>query len=289
MPRLSSNGMELEYEECGETTAPMAVLISGLGEQMGGVEFPQEFADALAQRGFRVVRFDNRDVGLSTHLYDAEPGSYTYLDMADDVAGLIAGLGAERAHLIGASMGGFIARWAALRHSSLVQSVTVIMSGCGARFGSPAAERYSKMAPHAFKGMMSKTRAAASSAEAIESYVEAWRQYNGSRFAFEEDWGRECAACTHARSYDPKGVARQIGASGTPDLLEAQEQIACRAAIIHGDEDPIFGADHARETAARIPGAKLEIISGMGHEMPREAWPQITQAVARAAGNAADL
>lgn len=286
MSRLSVNGIELEYEECGETTAPLAVLISGLGEQMGSVEFPREFAEGLARRDFRVVRFDNRDVGLSTHLHDAEPGSYSYLDMADDVAGLIAGLGAERAHLIGASMGGFIARWAALRNPSLVHSVTVIMSGCGARFGSPAAERYSRMAPHAFEGMMSKTRAAASSAEAIESYAEAWRKYNGSKFAFDEDWVRECGAYTYARSYDPKGVARQVGASDTPDLLEAQQEIACSTVVIHGDEDPIFGADHARETAARIPGAKLEIVPGMGHEMPRAAWPQIMQAIVFASANA---
>ena len=110
MSRLSSNGIELEYEEYGETTAPLAVLISGLGEQMGGVEFPREFCAALAQQDLRVVRFDNRDVGLSTHLHDAKPGSYSYLDMADDVAGLIAGLGVGSAHLVGASMGGFIGR-----------------------------------------------------------------------------------------------------------------------------------------------------------------------------------
>jgi pimeloyl-ACP methyl ester carboxylesterase len=286
MARLSTNGIELEYEQYGETTAPLAVLISGLGEQMGGVEFPRAFAGDLAEQGFHVLRFDNRDVGLSTHLHDAEPGAYSYLDMADDVAGIINGLGAERAHLIGASMGGFIARWAALRHPGLVESIAVIMSGCGARFGTPSADRFSKMASHAFKGMMSKTRAADSASEAIESYVEAWRKYNGSKFAFDEDWVRGCGTYTYSRSYDPKGVARQIGASDTPDLLEAQQKIACRAVVIHGDEDPIFGADHARETAARIPGAELEIISGIGHEMPQEAWPQIVRAIEQAARDA---
>ncbi|MAG31988.1 MAG: hypothetical protein CL908_13970 [Deltaproteobacteria bacterium] len=228
---------------------------------------------------FRVVRFDNRDVGLSTHLREAPPGSYSYLDMADDVAGLVTGLGAEQVHLIGASMGDFIARWSVLRHPSLVESVTVIMSGCGAQFGSTAAERYSKIAPHPFKGMMSKTRAASSRAEAIESYVDAWQKYNGSKFPFDEDWVRACGTSTYKRSYDPKGVGRQIGASENPVLLEAQQKIACITAVIHGDEDPIFGADRARETAARIPGTKLEIIPGMGHEMPREAWPQIIQTI----------
>ena len=286
MSRLSSNGIELEYEEYGETTAPPAVLISGLGEQMGGVEFPREFCAALAQQNLRVVRFDNRDVGLSTHLHGAKPGSYSYLDMADDVAGLIAGLGVGSAHLVGASMGGFIGRWAALRHPSLVKSLTVIMSGCGVQLDSPEAEHYSKMAPHALQNMLSKTRSADNVTAAVESYVEAWRSYNGSGFPFDENWVRECGTYACARSYDPKGVARQVGASRSPDLLEAQEKIACITMVIHGDEDPIFGADHARETAKRIPGAKLDIIPGMGHEMPREVWPQIVEAIDQAARHA---
>jgi pimeloyl-ACP methyl ester carboxylesterase len=284
--RLSSNGIKLEYEEYGETTAPLAVLISGLGEQMGGVEFPHEFCAALAQRHLRVVRFDNRDVGLSTHLHDAKPGSYSYLDMADDVAGLIAGLGADSAHLVGASMGGFIARWVALRHPSLVESLTVIMSGCGVQFDSPAAEHYSKMAPHALQNMLSKTRGADNVAAAVGSYVEAWRSYNGSGFPFDENWVRECGEYTCARSYDPQGVARQVAASRSPDLLEAQEKISCNTVVIHGSEDPIFGADHARETTTRIPGAKLDIIPGMGHEMPREVWSQIVEAIDQAARDA---
>jgi len=125
MARLSTNGIELEYETCGEAAAPLAILIAGLGEQMGGVEFPREFAGELAEPGFRVLRFDNCDVGLSTHLDDAEPGAYSYVDMADDVAGIIATLGAERAHLVGASMSGFVARWTALRHPSLFPVSTI--------------------------------------------------------------------------------------------------------------------------------------------------------------------
>lgn len=188
MSRLSSNGIELEFEEYGEAADPLLILVAGLGEQMGGVEFPQEFCRALAERSFRVVRFDNRDVGLSTHLHDADPGSYTVVDMADDVAGLVAGLEAAGAHLVGASMGGFIVRWTAIRHPALVRSVTVIMSGAGARTDNPAAERLSQMDPATVEKMLAKTRPAESAAAAIESYVEAWRSYNGSEFSFEEDW-----------------------------------------------------------------------------------------------------
>lgn len=280
MSRLSSNGIELEFEECGEAAAPLVILVAGLGEQMGGVEFPQEFCRALAERSFRVVRFDNRDVGLSTHLHDAEPGSYTVVDMADDVVGLVAGLGAAGAHLVGASMGGFIVRWAAIRYPALVRSVTVIMSGAGSRPDNPATKRLSKMDRATVEKMLAKTRPAESAEAAIESYVEAWRSYNGSGFAFDADWVRDCGRLCHARCYDPQGVGRQSAAVfNAPDLLEAQEVIACNTAVIHGDEDPIFGEDHAREIADRIRGAKLEVIRGMGHEMPREAWPQIIRAI----------
>jgi pimeloyl-ACP methyl ester carboxylesterase len=287
MPRLSSNTIELEYEEYGAIDAPLVILICGLGEQMGGVEFPKEFCVALADRSLRVVRFDNRDVGLSSHLHGTARGTYNYCDMADDVAGLIGGLGGNHAHIVGASMGGFIGRWLALRHPSLVQSLAIIMSGCGASLGSSSAKQFSQMAPHAMQNMLSKTRVAASKSAAVESYVEAWRSYNGSRFDFDEEWVRACALSTYSRAYDPEGVGRQVAASKTPDLLEAQSEIRCDAVVIHGDEDPIFGADHARETASRISGAHLEVISGMGHEMPPEIWPRIIELVSERSLDAA--
>jgi pimeloyl-ACP methyl ester carboxylesterase len=277
MPRVSSNAIEIEYEEYGAGHAPLVILICGLGEQMGGVEFPKEFCVTLADSSLRVVRFDNRDVGLSTHLDGTTRGSYDYRDMADDVAGLISGLGASRAHVVGASMGGFIGRWLALRHPGLVQSLTIIMSGCGAAFDSPEAKQFSPIAPRAMQNMLAKTRVADSESTAVESYVEAWRSYNGSGFDFNREWVRACGLACYSRAYDPEGVGRQLAASRTPNLLEAQSEINCGVQIIHGDEDPIFGADHARETARRIPGAQLEVIQGMGHEMPFEAWPRIVQ------------
>ncbi len=280
VPRLLSNGIELEYEGYGDSSAPLVILVAGLGEQMGAVEFPREFCISLSRHGFCVVRFDNRDVGLSTHLHDAAPGSYSLLDMADDVAGLIAGLGAERAHLVGASMGGLIIRWVALRHARLVESLTIIMSGCGARPNDPKADRFSKPAPEALRRMLAKQEPAPSAETAIETYVEAWRSYNGSGYPLDEPWIRACAREAYSRSYDPRGVARQFRAIlTTSHLLSAQEAIRCRTLVIHGDEDPICGADHARETSERIPGALLEIITGMGHEMPREAWPRMFRAI----------
>jgi pimeloyl-ACP methyl ester carboxylesterase len=120
MPRVKANGIEIEYEEFGASQDPLIVLIAGFGEQMGSVEFPSDFCQDLSSEGLRFVRFDNRDVGLSTHFTASVPESgaapYTVLDMSDDVVGLVAALGVHATHLVGASLGGYIARWMAIRH-----------------------------------------------------------------------------------------------------------------------------------------------------------------------------
>lgn len=276
MPRLESNGIQLEYERFGRTSDPLVVLIAGFGEQIGAVEFPHDFCAGLSERGLQVVRFDNRDVGLSTHLNSAgDNPEYTLLDMADDTCGLIAGLGASVGHVVGASMGGFIARWMALRRPEQVASLTLIMTGCGAAFGEDAGQEFSAPSADAIHKMLGKTRPAERSA-AIQSYVDAWRTYNGPGFAFDEDWVRSCGACAFDRCYDPGGAARHYQAiQNSPPLLATQEAIGCPTVVIHGDADPLFGVDHADEMGRRIRGARVELVKGMGHEMPREAWPRL--------------
>ena len=280
MPKLATNGVDLEYESYGDVTDPAVILIAGLGEQMGGVEFPEEFAIGLSRYALRAVRFDNRDVGLSTHLDGDRAAAYTLLDMADDVAGLIRGTANGPAHVVGASMGGVIGRWVALRHPDLVASLTIVMSGAGAAFGSAAASSLSQPAPHALERMLAKTEPAPNAGAAIDGYVDTWRSYNGSAFPFDEQWVRWCAQHTYLRSYDPAGVRRQLRASiDADDLLEAQSMISCPTTIIHGEQDPIMGVDHAIEVRDRVRGAELEVIEGMGHEMPREVWPRLFRVI----------
>jgi len=283
MPRVNANGIEIEYEEFGASHDPLIVLIAGFGEQMGSVEFPSDFCQDLSRNALRVVRFDNRDVGLSTHctvsVSESGVASYTVVDMSDDVVGLASALGVDATHLIGVSMGGFIARWVAIRHPARVRSLSLIATPCGAKRGTEAAQRLSAPAPQALERMLGKARAGDREA-AVAAYVQAWRSYNGPRFPFDETWVRRCGEYSYDRSYDPSGVARQFEAMiQSPDLLDAQERITCPTVVIQGDADPLVGVDHAREIASRISGARLKLIAGMGHEMPRQAWPELFGAV----------
>jgi pimeloyl-ACP methyl ester carboxylesterase len=127
--------------------------------------------------------------------------------------------------------------------------------------------------------MLDKTRAGDRKA-AVTAYVEVWGSYNGPRFPFDETWVGQCGEYTYDRSYDPAGVARQFAAMiDSPDLLDAQEGITCPTVVIQGDADPLVGVDHAREIASRISGARLKLIAGVGHEMPRQAWPEFFGAI----------
>lgn len=298
MPREQANGIELEYETYGDAAAPPVILIMGLGEQMGGTEFPTEFCAGLAERGFRVIRFDNRDVGLSTHLDEAgvpdqraidearargedNAVPYKWVDMADDVAGLLDALNIDAAHIAGASMGGFIARWVALRHRGKARSLSLIMTGAGRRDGFPPPSAESAASMHG------KTVRAATREAAVDAYVAAWRSYNGPGFEFDEPWVRSCAELTYDRAYHPEGVARHVAAwAPLPDLYEAQRTIDVPTVVLHGDADPIFAMAHPEAIVREIPGAELVRIEGMGHEMPVAAWPRLFDAIAGVAERA---
>jgi pimeloyl-ACP methyl ester carboxylesterase len=298
MPRVPANGIEIEYESYGEPTDPAVILIAGLGEQMYGVEFPVDFCTGLAERGFRVIRFDNRDCGLSTG-FDGidvpsnsdisaalEPGvqpdvPYTSYDMADDVAGLCEALSIGAAHIVGASMGGYIARWVALRHPAIVRSLTLIMTTGGDRKTLPPPS------PATADAMSSKGTRQPDRETAIRKYISAWRSYNGPNYPFHEDWVTEVAATQYDRAYRPEGVRRHAAATyATPDLKDVQTSIAVPIVIIHGTHDPVLPVEHAHASAAALPNATLEIFEGMGHEMPPEAWPRMFDAIAAVAAAA---
>jgi pimeloyl-ACP methyl ester carboxylesterase len=287
VPRALCNGIELEYETFGRHSAPPLILIMGLGAQM--ILWDEEFCAALAARDFFVVRFDNRDVGLSSKLDGAGvpnvftamqaaatgqtvDAPYTLNDMADDTVYLMAALGIDRAHVVGASMGGMIAQTLAIRHPERVLTLTSIMSTTGNPEIPPAT-------PEALRVLL--TRLPTERQAYIERLLRAWRVIGSPGFPFDEDRIRARSGRAFDRGYDSAGVARQfvaIVASGSrKDALRA---LATPTLVIHGAADPLIRVEGGRDTAEAIPGAELLVIEGMGHDLPRGAWPRIIDAIA---------
>ena len=286
MSSIRANGIEIAYEAFGAPAAAPLLLIMGFSAQMIGWE--AEFCARLAGRGFRVIRFDNRDVGLSTKFDDAcpDPGPrfaaamrgepfepvYTLSDMAADAAGLLAALGIASAHVVGASMGGFIAQRMALEHAPRVRTLTSIMSSTG----NP------DLPPASAEALAALTQPRATSREeAITQGVETWRLLHGPGFRFDEERTRRLVADSFDRCFHPNGIARQmlaIRADGNRKPLLAR--VTAPTLVIHGSADRLVPFAAGRDTAEAIPGARLVAIEGMGHELPEGAWPQIIEAIA---------
>jgi pimeloyl-ACP methyl ester carboxylesterase len=264
----------------------------GLATQMLG--WRADLCAELARRGFHVIRFDNRDVGRSTKLSahapptagqllrrDRTAAAYTLADMADDGAGLLDHLGIERAHVVGASMGGMIAQTIAFRHADRVLSLVSIMSNTGARWsGQPAVRTYGvllKRAPRDREGY-------------IAHQLRAIEQIGSPGFPRDEDDLRETAARSWERGHDPAGAGRQLAAIIASGDRSAQlATIRVPTLVIHGTKDRLVAPSGGRATARAIPGARLLEIEGMGHDLPRGAWPQIVDAVAENAARAAGV
>jgi pimeloyl-ACP methyl ester carboxylesterase len=275
--------VELAYETFGRRGDPAVLLIMGLGTQMLG--WPDELCGLLAGRGLHVIRFDNRDVGLSTHLHDAPPAdvmaalrgdtrsaAYSLADMAADAAGLIEALGLESAHVVGASMGGMIAQLLALDHPTRARSLTSIMSTTGdRRVGRPSeAGTAVLLAPPA------RDRAGA-----IERAVDAAKVIGSPGFPFDEPAVRDRAARSFDRAFDPPGVSRQLLAVlASGDRTARLRALTIPTLVIHGADDPLVNVSGGRATAAAIPGAELVILKGMGHDLPRDLWPELAHRIA---------
>ncbi len=282
-----NDGIEVFYEELGSGDDPPLLLVMGLGAQM--LSWDTELCELLVSRGFRVIRFDNRDVGLSTKLDDQTVDfaatfaallkgqqvevPYLLSDMADDAVGLLDHLGIGAAHIVGASMGGMIVQTMAIEHPERVLSMTSIMSTTGATdVGQPGQE--------AMRVLLQ--RPPADREGAIEHSVEVSRLLHGPSFPFDEDRARRKAAEAYDRSFYPEGVSRQllaIVASG--DRTAALRGLDVPTLVIHGDHDPLVTYSGGQATAAAIPGAELLTIEEMGHSIPEETWPQIVDAIAR--------
>jgi pimeloyl-ACP methyl ester carboxylesterase len=286
MPIAPSNGIEIWYETFGDPDDVPLLLVMGLGAQ--AISWDVGFCETLVDRGFFVIRFDNRDVGLSTkvdspHLdfaaeflkaFSGEEITAPYLvsDMAADAAGLLDHLGIEAAHVVGASMGGMIVQQLAIDFPERVLTVTSIMSTTGDRdIGQPHPEAAATL-----------LRPPAADRDAyIEGHVETWRVI-GSPDYFDEAEVRARGGAAYDRCYFPLGTGRQLlGILASPSRRDALGKIEMPALVIHGAVDPLVDVTGGRRTAEAIPGADYLEIDDMGHDLPRQLWPVIVEAVTR--------
>jgi len=286
-----AGAIELCYETFGDPADPAVLLIMGLGTQM--IAWPMDFCAALAARGLHVIRFDNRDIGRSTHLADAATptllqlatrdrrgAAYRLEDMAQDAVGLLDALDIETAHVVGASMGGMIAQLVAIGHPGRTRSLTSIMSTTGHRFkGQPAMRVY----PLLLRAPPRDREAA------IDRTVALFRMVGSVGFDDVEDEVREIAAVSLDRGRgDRRGTARQMAAIVTArDRTRELARLDLPALVIHGTRDKLVRPSGGKATARAIPDARLELIEGMGHDLPRWGLERIANAIAETAARAA--
>ena len=286
-----ANGVEICYDTIGSQSDPTLLLVMGLGAQL--IVWPDAFCEQLASRGFFVIRYDNRDVGHSTKFEDApvrnsadtfageaDP-AYTLDDMADDGAALLDALGRDRAHVVGASMGGMIAQLIALRHTSRVLSLTSIMSHLGGGDAVPPTAE----ALEALLAPRPETRE-----DVLDMAVKTRHIIGGKGFEFDEAKIRADAGRAYDRMYYPQGFLRQMAAIvAAGSRADGLSKLDLPILVIHGLDDTLVPPENGRKTADAA-GATLVEIAGMGHDTPEGAWPQIIDAIventARAAANA---
>jgi pimeloyl-ACP methyl ester carboxylesterase len=279
--RFASVGpVEVCYEELGDPDGEPLLLVMGLGAQM--IHWDRDFCDLLGARGYRAIRFDNRDAGRSTHLRAPPPGraamllglgrpAYTLDDLADDAARLLDHLGFESAHVAGASMGGMIAQVLAYRHPRRVRSLALIMTTSGRRALSMPTWR-------ALGGLLA--RPARSREELIELLVRTFRVIGSPGYPFDEERFRALAGSTWDRGYNAAGTARQLHAiTASGDRTRRLRAIAAPTVVIHGDRDPLIRPSNGRLIARTIPGAQLVMLPGMGHDLPQALWERIIGAI----------
>jgi pimeloyl-ACP methyl ester carboxylesterase len=283
------NGIEIAYQEAGDPDGEPLLLVMGLATQM--LAWDEGLCSMLAERGFRVVRFDNRDVGHSTMLDGAgvpsrvdlflgrrESAAYLLTDMADDAVGLMDHLGIESAHVAGISMGGMIGQTLAIEHRDRVRSLVSMHSTTGSRrVGTPTFKAFGLMLAKAPRGRE----------EFAERIVKTYELIGSPAYRTDEARLREVAARMYDRSHNPRGVLRQMHAiTASGDRTAALRKLDIPATVIHGTRDPLIRLSGGRATASAIPGARLHLIEGMGHDLPRELWPTFVEDFAETATRA---
>jgi pimeloyl-ACP methyl ester carboxylesterase len=282
--------LDIAHETFGDPGDPPLLLVMGLGAQM--LLWREELCELLAERGFFVIRFDNRDVGRSSKTPGRPPriwpallgrridAAYTLDDLADDAARLLDELGVDRAHVVGASMGGMIAQTIAARHPDRVLSLTSIMSTTGGRKVGRARRR---MLPILLR------RPPRGRARNVARAVRVFRAIGSPGFPFDEEGVQEIAGRSYDRCFHPTGAAHQLAAIlASGDRTTALRSIRAPTLVIHGTDDPLVDVSGARATAEAIPDAELMLIDGMGHDLPRQVWPRIVEAIRANADRAVD-
>lgn len=297
MAAVTANGIEIEYEDRGDRGAPAILLIMGLGGQL--TLWPDELVETLVSRGFRVIRYDNRDIGLSTKfehagipniramvlksMFGFRPRApYTLADMARDAVGLLDALGIAQAHVAGASMGGMIAQHVAFTYPDRVLSLTSIMSSTGNR-------RLPRARPEAMKVLTNRPKSA--DRESMIAFgVHAARTIGSPGYPAEEARLRANVARNLDRSFSPTGFSRQMAAIiADGDRRKRLANITAPTLVIHGTDDPLVPPAAAEDTAAHIAGAELRLIPGMGHDLPLGLVETIADGIADNAARAGSL
>jgi pimeloyl-ACP methyl ester carboxylesterase len=289
VPDVQANGLQLYYETLGDPADPALLLVMGLGAQL--IDWPQEFCEQLAGRGFHVIRFDNRDAGLSGSrpewglpdlraIISGDRTTVPYLlaDLAADIAGLLDALGVPRVHVVGASMGGMIAQQLTIDHPDRVASLCSIMSTTGER----SVGRATPEAAAVVGGPPAPDRATA-----VAASVASARIVGSPDFPAPEDELRRRAEAKYDRRYHPIGTLRQYAAIiASPGRTAALHEVTVPTVVIHGAADPLITVGGGEATAAAIPGAELVVLDGMGHDLPRALWPRIIAAIVKNAERA---
>jgi pimeloyl-ACP methyl ester carboxylesterase len=279
--RVATNGVEIVYETLGDPSGTPLLLVMGLGMQL--IHWDRELCEELAGRGFFVIRFDNRDAGRSTQIDAPVPpimramagftidSPYLLGDMADDAFGLLDHLGIERAHVVGASMGGMVAQAMAIQRPERLRSLVSIMSTTGERrAGMPKLRVWSvlmRRAPQDREGY-------------VDHFVRVFRMIGSPGFTQDEARTRELAAATFDRGHHPAGTARQLAAIlASGDRTPRLRELRLPTVVIHGTADPLVPYRGGVATARAIPDAELVSVPGMGHDLPREVWPKLVDAL----------
>ena len=261
MSTARNGDVEIYYETFGDAAHPTLLLINGLGSQC--INYADEWCERFVAEGYHVVRFDNRDTGLSSKLDDTE---YGLADMANDAVAVLDAVGAAQAHVMGLSMGGMIVQRLAIDHPDRLLSVTSVMSRTGE-------DDYGQSSPEALAFLMAPP--ANSRDEYIENHVKALRVYGSKPEWLDDDVSRERAAAAYDRCFCPQGVGRQMMAvmrdgSRADDL----RKVTVPTLVLHGSRDTLIDPSGGRRTAELIPGARYVEIEGMGHDYPPAVWDQ---------------
>jgi pimeloyl-ACP methyl ester carboxylesterase len=288
MPRASANGIEIEYDTFGDPSDPALLLVMGFTAQL--TAWDEAFCRLLVDQGHYVIRFDNRDVGLSTKfdgvevdvvpfitalvggetLDDLPPVPYKLTDMAADGIGLLDHLGIERAHILGASMGGMIVQTMAIEHPDRVASMTSVMSTTGER-------DYGQATPEAMAALL--TPPPADREAVIQQSVASWKVFASKRY-YDPERIAQRAAGAYDRMFYPEGISRQlVGILASGDRAEQLPQVTAPTLVLHGRDDTLIQPSGGERTAELIPGSRYLLLADMGHDLPEPLWPFITAAV----------